>query len=226
MTVFEVLKQAGRIVTSLIGEKTPPIFDTLRKVYADLGDLVACVKQVDGLTPEIARGVNALVERLEVFKASHNPLEAGADKAFTLEEFVTYFKEQIEKGIGEPPGRSLMRLHALSAGIAKALGDQYAGPGDNPSINMRVFVDPWQQASVEREGDGAAKTTSGTAQQGEVKATPGISVSDVMKEVAKTVDKAAVTPFVIDVGWANDLTSKEFLRGERTWDWGRDGQKD
>jgi hypothetical protein len=226
MTIFEVLKQASRITASLIGEKTPPIFETLRKAYVDLGELVDCAKRIDEVTPEFALAMNGLISRLEVFKASPiTATVAAEEKAFTAEEFAGYFKAQIDKAIEEKPAEALRRLHALQAGIAKALGDQYAGPGNDASINLRVYVDPWQQASVEREGDGAPKTTSGTAQREEVTRTPGLGIEDLLKSAAKSVETAAVSPFVIDVGWSRDLASKEFLTGERNRDWGPDTAK-
>lgn len=227
MTVFEVLKQASHIVAGLIAEKTPPIFETLRKAYVDLGELVSVAKQMEHVTPEFARGVNGLIERLEVFKASHiTPGEKAEPKTFTAEEFAAYLKVQVDKAVAEKPAHGLQRLYALQNQITKALGDQYAGPGNDTSIRLVEFTDPWQQASVEREGSGPAKVTSGTAQQGEVKATPGLTIQDVMKSVAQTAETAAASPFMIDVGWPSDLTSKEFLRGEKTWDFGRDGTKD
>lgn len=226
MTVFEVLKQASQIVSALIGEKTPPIFETLRKAYVDLGELVSCAQKMDEITPEFARGMSDLVARLEVFKASHAAGESKVEpETFTVEQFVEYFKVQVGKALEEPPARSLQRLYAFKAGITKALGDQYAGPGNDTSIRLVVFVDPWQQASVEREGNAAPTVTSGTAQQGEVKGTPGLSIDDVLKSVHKAVETASVTPFSIEVGWSNDLASKEFLHGQRTWDFGADGQK-
>jgi hypothetical protein len=240
MTSAEILQHAQRIVSGLIDARTPPIFETCRKAYADLGELVAASKRMDTVTPELAAGLDAVLGRLDVFRAGQR-LGKSEEKAMTPDEYATYLQEQVEKALAEPGAVGMRRLRALQDGIKKALGDLYEGRGDNPSINMTVYVDYFQQASVEREGTGAPKVTSGTAQAGEVKATPGISIESVkapsagptnglgaagvMKAVTEKVEAAEKEAMELDTGWVSDLASTRFLRGDSTYDFGRDGTK-
>jgi hypothetical protein len=227
MSSVEILRQAGRIVAGLIKEKTPPVFETCRKAYSDLGDLVAYSQKSfdDQIQPAFAAGIDSVISRLEVFRASHGNL-AGVEKKMTDKEFSLYFKEQVEKAIGEKDEPGLRRLHALSSAINKA---SFFG---TDGITLTIFVDPFQQATAQVDEDGK-RITSGAAQKEEVTATPGIDIddvknfepSDVLKDVAVKAEKASseIKPF--GWGWSLDLASKEFLHGERTVDFGVDGTK-
>lgn len=231
MTSFEILKQADRIVAGLIREKTPPVFETCRKAYADLGELVAFASRMmdDGVPPAFAAGVDDVVQRLDVFRAGHIGKNGDA-KEMDAKGFTLYFKEQVEKALAEPTSRSLQRLYALRSAITKATS-YFTNEG--ASISIEMYTDPFQQATAEKEGGGSAKITSGNAQAGEVTATPGISIEqvrawepqDVMKSVIQSVAKAEAEEKDIDFGWSTDLTSSEFLRGERPVDFGKDFTK-
>src|SRR5687767_9145078 len=220
---FETLKQAARIVAGIIQEKTPPIFSNCRKAYSDLGDLVAYSSRStdEGVSLEFATAIDAVIKRLEAFRARCVKAE-GEPTKMSMEEFAVYFKEQVEKALEEEPAPSLRRLHALHEGIEKAVISYTSEPG----VQLVRYTDPWQQASVQREGNGAPVVTSGAAQAGEVKATPGISVDEVIKSTIASVDKAAQESREIqNYGWSHDLTSDEFMKGERKVDFGRDGTK-
>jgi hypothetical protein len=219
----ETLKQAGKIVSGLIGQRTPPVFETCRSAYTALGQLTEYAlarKSIDESVPTFfAAQMNEIITKLEPFRA---PLggAAGVKTKMSDDEFAAYFKEQVEKGMEEAPGIGLRRLYALNNEIEKAV----LGFTSEPGIEIETYVDPWQQASVEREGDGPAKVTSGRANAGEVKATPGISVDDIMKSVASSVEVTTKGAREINVGWTTDLTSPEFLQGERKIDFGPDGK--
>lgn len=227
MTTFEILKQADRIVGGLIREKTPPVFETCRKAYSDLGELVAFAsRSMDDMPPGFAAGIDDVIKRLEIFRASHLG-KNGEPKEMDAKAFTVYFKEQVDKALAEDPPRGLQRLYALKAAISKASS---FFSSEQAAISVEIYTDPFQQATAEKEGGGAAEITSGAAQAGEVKATPGITMDqvrawspeDVMKAVAKTVETAEDEAREISSGWASDLTSPEFLQGARGIDFGPD----
>jgi hypothetical protein len=221
MTSFEILKQANDIVAGLIKAKTPPLFDTCRAAYVDLGDLVAYAKASDDeVTKEFAEGVSALISRLDALRSSVVPNKT-VEKKMEAPELVAYVKTQVEKALTEETAPALRRLHALKAAIAKASSFFSGGEG---AIPIEMYTDPFQQATAEVGEDGK-DITSGAAQVGEVSGVAGMSVTDVFKGMVANVEKAAREAKEIDSGWSVDLNSPEFLHGRRAVDFGRDGSK-
>ncbi len=215
MTTAEIVKQANKVVEGLIAERTPPIFESCRTAFAELRELVAyAAKADDGISTMFAEGINSVIKRLDPFRA---PVAKTVTSPKEVDEagFATYVKEQVEKAVAEEPAPALQRLYALQRVLAKA---SFEGKTTAP---IEAFVDPWQQASAQADEDGK-KITSGTAGKEEV-AIP--SVGDIFKAMVSTVEKAAIERIEIDTGWSRDLTSKEFLQGERLVDFGRDGSK-
>ncbi len=224
-TSFEVLKQANGIVGGLIAARTPPAFETSRSAYAALGELVSYAsKHMDADTNEhFAEGINGVIAKLAPL-APKKAGPPGEEKKMTLDEFGAFFEGQVEKALAEDGAPGLQRLYAMQASIEKAIGSWESDTDE--TVTAYFYVDPWQQASVEREGDGPVKVTSGTAQRGEVAGTPGIAIADLMKSVIGKVEKAAKQSMDIDSGWSHDLSSPEFLHGVRKGpDFGRDFTK-
>lgn len=212
MTSAEILKQASRVVAGLIKEKTPPLFSTCRAAYKTLGEVVEYAAKAEkayeeGVSKAFASAVDEVVKQLEVFRASL-PDAPTVTKALPAIELATYLKDQVEKALAEEPARSLTRLHALKRAVEKA---SYDG---TDVVTIETFVDPWQQATVAVDGDGK-RVTSGAAGVAEVAGIPSMSIADVMKSAVASVEKHQREATTIDSGWPMDLTSREFLQGER-----------
>lgn len=223
MTFVELLKQAEKIVSGVIKEHTPPVFETCRAALNALGDLVAFAQKSrpfdnDDVTLGFASAIGDVVQRLSPYQASA-VAKLGEPKTFNAEEFMDHFKGQIEKALKEEPGAGLARLHALRAGINKA---SYFG---TDRVAIPLYVDPFQQATLETEG-GVTEVTSGTAGRGgDLGVKPvSLSLEDIMSRTVRDLQKS-VEAAQIDTGWQPDLTSAAFLRGERRHDFGRDGAK-
>lgn len=224
MKSVEILKQADRIVAGLITDKTPPIFETCRAAYADLGDLVlfARSQMADGVTEEFAEGINDVIKRLDVYRAIHVAQVAKAEKKMTHPEFALYLKGQVAKALKEDPARALQRLHAFQAGILKA----YTFESDE-TVTIPVYVDPWQSETTEdgQRTSGAGDTTTELSMETlNTDETTSISAASTLKAVASMVEKAAAEATeMADVGWEMDLASPQFLRGDRRISFGKDG---
>jgi hypothetical protein len=128
-TKLEILSQADKIVSAQITQRRPPMFDTLKSVYAQLGELASVSKGLradgEGLPSEFAGGINDVIRSLSAFRsgyASNDPSQVVAGtvtKRASLAEFVGYVKTEIEKSIKEEAPEALSRLRAVS-GVIKA----------------------------------------------------------------------------------------------------------
>jgi hypothetical protein len=216
MTSAEIVKQASKVVAGLIKDKTPPLFETCKAAFNELGELVRYAGKADEeITTEFAQGIDSVIKRLDALRAT---VVKGAPAKKEMDEtaFATYVKEQIEKAVKEDAAPALRRLHALKSVLGKASWD------GTTVVAVEYYTDPFQQATLEIE-EGSRTVSSGNAGVDEV-SVPGITLDAIMKSVVNTVETAARDSFDMNTGWARDLASKEFLRGERNVDFGPDSK--
>lgn len=158
LTKAEILKTSAGIVAAMIKLRTPPLSE-LEDAYKAFGSVVQTSKSLnpgDAVTPDIATGVNAVIERMESFRSgycSNDPSQKKVDKSFTLPEFTSYLQAEIAASNAETnSAKALKRLHVLAGQIESASAVGGAVPGlnkagsmeDTSAITLPVFVDPAQ----------------------------------------------------------------------------------
>lgn len=140
-TKLSLLSQADAIVKAQIVQRRPPMFETLKAAYGQIGDLAETAKsflgetskgfreQNDGLPSEFDGGINQVIRNLSAFRsgyASNDPTQqvsAGVTKRASQAEFLAYLKTEIEKSATEEAPEALARLRAVAGVIKSAVAE-------------------------------------------------------------------------------------------------------
>lgn len=186
-TKLSVLSQADQIVKGQIAQRRPPMVETLKAAYEQLGAMTAVAKglreQNDGLPSAMSGGICDVIRSLSAFRsgyASNDPTQvvSGAvTKRATLPEFIGYVKTEIEKSVKEEAPEALARLRAVEAVIKAGLaevaerpdgnkdvkkGDDIVRKADDGGVTIPVTNDPMQHVTTSVVTPGA-ESPAGTS---------------------------------------------------------------